>query len=313
MVSNNYELSLNYRADIQGLRAIAIMLVVLAHAKVPGFSGGFVGVDVFFVLSGYLITGLLVSEYESKGSIQLAVFYARRLKRLLPALLVMLVIVVLMAFLLLSKQETVELISSVIYAATWTSNINFSLFTVDYFSELKARDLFLHTWSLGLEEQFYLVWPILILFMYKKINFPFDKNDKRRQLAWMLGGLFVSSFILSLYWLKYNPLWAFYMMPSRIWQFALGASVFVWCYKFDNKFAGNVSYGFWKTRIFAISVLGLVLIFGSAFLLHPRLAYPGTWAMLPSIGTALVIAGGQKNIHNGTGLFIVSSRFDLDW
>lgn len=134
-----------YRRDIQSLRAIAIMLVVSAHAGIPAFSGGFVGLDLFFVLSGYLITGLLVREYESNGTIRLAGFFARRLKRLLPALFMMLSLIVLIAPVLLSSHEAREQSASVIYAVTWTSNLFFAFSNLDYFSGLQARDLFLHT------------------------------------------------------------------------------------------------------------------------------------------------------------------------
>lgn len=289
-----------YRSDIQGLRAIAIVLVLLAHAKIPGFSGGFVGVDIFFVLSGYLITGLLINEYEVNGSIHLAAFYARRLKRLLPALLVMLVIVVSATLLLLSKQEALEQSASVIYAATWTSNIYYALSTVDYFSELKTRDLFLHTWSLGLEEQFYLLWPVLILLAFAKLNILDGRNSKRTQLLWTFALLFISSLVLSLYLIVAHPLWAFYMMPSRIWQFALGAYVFVWSRKLKEGVGETPLLGFLVVRGNSFAVMGLGLIIGSAILLHPLLSYPGLWAMLPSVGAALVIAGGHQKINIGT-------------
>lgn len=152
-----------YRPDLQGLRAIAIALVVFAHAGVKWLAGGFIGVDVFFVLSGYLITGLLIREYEQSGRILLARFYARRLKRLLPALVVMLVLTAVLTLRLLSNLEIRAQLASAPFAATWSSNLYFAWTTHDYFDELAARDLFLHTWSLGVEEQFYLIWPLLLL------------------------------------------------------------------------------------------------------------------------------------------------------
>ena len=154
---------LSYRPDIQGLRAVAILLVVLAHAGIPAFSGGFVGVDVFFVLSGYLISGLLIQEYEANGNIRLVAFIGRRLKRLLPALLAMLCIVIVAASALLSAYQVEQQSASIVYAATWTSNIYFAVTTFDYFSTPQSQDLFLHTWSLGVEEQFYIFWPLLLL------------------------------------------------------------------------------------------------------------------------------------------------------
>ena len=289
---------LKYRADLQGLRAVAITLVVLAHAGMPGFSGGFVGVDIFFVLSGYLITGLLIREYLSSGRIGLLAFIARRLRRLLPALLAMLILVMLMGSVLLSSHEFAEQTASVGYASMWMSNLFFAFTTFDYFSELHFRDLFLHTWSLGVEEQYYLFWPalsILILYFAKQHSFLWDI---RRFLLFSFGVLFACSFALSLYWSSTTPLWAFYLMPSRIWQFALGAAVFVW-FEVDyqpSKVASDAKLSFW-TREYGAA--GMLLIIGSAVFLHPGMVYPGIWALLPSVGAAMVIIAGEHSNHGG--------------
>ena len=195
--------TLTFRPDLQGLRAVAIILVVLAHAGVTFLPGGFVGVDVFFVLSGYLITGLLIQEYIDTGRIELLPFMARRLKRLLPALFFMLCIVVTSSLVLLSNYEATQQTTSLKFAATWTSNLFFSLSTIDYFAELKSKDLFLHTWSLGVEEQFYLVWPVLILFAFTLLKqLQIGSANRRTQLLTILGVLFLASFGLSWYWLK---------------------------------------------------------------------------------------------------------------
>jgi peptidoglycan/LPS O-acetylase OafA/YrhL len=295
--------TLSYRPDIQGLRAIAITLVVLAHAGVSAFPGGFVGVDVFFVLSGYLITGLLVREHASTGRIRLAAFIARRLKRLLPALLVMLVLVILIATALLSHYEVREQSASMVYAATWTSNLFFALSTLDYFSELQTRDLFLHTWSLGVEEQFYVIWPLLLLVTLAVLTRTLGRDGHHRQLIMVLGLLFAGSLVLSLYWAATLPLWSFYLMPSRIWQFALGAVVFAWFHG-RSRVSGDISAPD-SSRLWskASGVIGLFLIIGSALLLHPNLTYPGFWALIPSAGAALVIAAGHQSESrsNGTG------------
>lgn len=162
--------AISFRQDIQGMRAIAVAIVALAHAGVPGFSGGFVGVDVFFVISGYLITGLLVSERMDTGRVLYGRFLARRLRRLLPALVVMLVIVQLVSRSLLSSYEALMQTGSLINAATWTSNLYFNLAEFNYFATLQAKDLYLHTWSLGVEEQFYLVWPWLVILAFTLIG-----------------------------------------------------------------------------------------------------------------------------------------------
>jgi peptidoglycan/LPS O-acetylase OafA/YrhL len=157
MGANNDEYRLGYRGDIEGLRAIAILLVVGAHAGVPWLRGGFVGVDVFFVLSGFLITGLLVQEITRTGRLGFADFYIRRLRRLLPALMVMLIGTSLLASLLLAPIGQLSQASAGATAAVWMSNIHFALGRLDYFSPGTETNMYLHTWSLGVEEQFYLI------------------------------------------------------------------------------------------------------------------------------------------------------------
>lgn len=146
----------HYRPELQGLRALAVTLVVLEHAGVRWLPGGFVGVDVFFVLSGYLITGVLVREHAATGRIAYGAFLARRLRRLGPGLAVMLVMTALAAGVLLTPAELVRRTASLPYAAAWVSNFWFALADKDYFAPAAGVDLFLHTWSLGVEEQFYL-------------------------------------------------------------------------------------------------------------------------------------------------------------
>ena len=282
--------SLGHRADLQGLRGIAIVLVVLAHAGVPGLAGGFVGVDVFFVLSGYLISGLLLREHHATGRIRLAAFVARRLRRLLPALLVMLVSVACLAAILLSAHEFSVQTASAAYAATWTSNLYFAFTEFDYFNELHLRDLFLHTWSLGVEEQFYLAWPVVLLALFAmQGNRPGPTYD-RGPLLPGLAVLFLASFGLSQYWTANAATWAFYLMPSRIWQFALGAMIFCWTDPPGRP--ATVRMGRLHAWSGPLGFAGLGLIVGSALLFDPRMAYPGVAATLPSLGAALVIAAG---------------------
>ena len=155
----------DYRIDLQGLRAIAVILVILAHAGSTAFSGGFVGVDVFFVLSGYLITRMLLKEHLDTRRIDFVSFIAKRLKRLLPALGLMIVTTVAVASIVLTNYELRQQTASAIYAAAWISNLFFAFSKIDYFQDLRNSDLFLHTWSLGVEEQFYLLWPLLIFLL----------------------------------------------------------------------------------------------------------------------------------------------------
>ena len=277
-------LILPHRADLQGLRAIAILLVVLAHAGVPQLAGGFIGVDVFFVLSGYLITGLLLREIEQSGHIDFVRFYGRRMQRLLPAMVVMLGVVFSMTFWLLSEEEAHAQLASAPFATTWTSNLYYAFTRFDYFDELATRDLFIHTWSLGVEEQFYLFWPVLLLAIIRV--------GHTRQTAKLygigLGVLFLVSFAASFYWTVSNAQFGFYMMPSRIWQFALGGAIHITLASTLLNLRVN------GTAAWIALGTGSLLIIGSAFFLHPNLAYPGAWALLPSFGTALVIVAGHN-------------------
>jgi len=190
---------LTFRRDLQGLRAIAILLVILAHTNLGILPGGFIGVDVFFVLSGYLITGLLLLELEQSGRIAFTRFYSRRLKRLLPALIFMLSISSGVAIWLLSGVEARAQLSSSPFAATWTSNLYFAFTTIDYFDELMSKDLFLHTWSLGVEEQFYLLWPVILLILFRAGRLQSGDRQYEMKLMFLgLGIVLVASLMLSL-------------------------------------------------------------------------------------------------------------------
>src|SRR5262252_318587 len=155
--------SKGFRPDIEGLRAIAILLVVAYHADVPGFSGGFIGVDVFFVLSGYLITGLLVREIERTGTLDLPRFYARRARRLLPAMTLMLLCTMIASAVIHSPMEQRGFTSSATATASYMSNLYFMVNTFQYGGLAADLNPLLHTWSLSVEEQFYLVWPLFVM------------------------------------------------------------------------------------------------------------------------------------------------------
>lgn len=160
---------LKFRPDIQGLRALAIFFVVFCHVDLPGFSGGFIGVDIFFVLSGYLITGLLIKEIQATNKINFLQFYSRRFKRLLPALMTVIMATALLAYFVLAPFEQAPQIQASFSVPFWVSNFYFSFSDFNYFAPEADSNLFLHTWSLAVEEQFYLVWPLLIFtFLLKK-------------------------------------------------------------------------------------------------------------------------------------------------
>lgn len=283
-----------FRQDLQGLRGIAILLVILDHTELDFVRGGFVGVDVFFVLSGYFISGLLLSEIEQNSHIAFMRFYARRLKRLLPALIAMLVVSFGIAIYFLSGTEARTQLASLPFALTWTSNLYFAFKAVDYFDELANRDLFLHTWSLGVEEQFYLIWPVFLSFLFWSSKA--QRKASQGIFSLILLGLFIAFFAslaVSLYWTNNQPHAAFYLMPSRIWQLSLGAIIY---YILSKDLAQNnrLSQLFNGSYSLLTSITGSILIIGSAITLHPSIGYPGLWALVPSLGATLIIIAGHS-------------------
>jgi peptidoglycan/LPS O-acetylase OafA/YrhL len=290
---------MNYRLDIQGVRALAILMVVISHAKLGIFPGGFVGVDVFFVLSGYLITGLLFCEYTNTKQIKYFTFIAKRLRRLLPSLMAMVCLVVISSRVILSSSEIIAQMGSATYAVSWLSNFYFAFSNFDYFSELQIRDLFLHTWSLGVEEQFYLVWPVFVWFILAINNNKNITTSLFNVQNITLIILFVLSFCLSFFWLVNEPIWAYYLMPSRVWQFALGAAVCL-CFKRRGvsviPVLAKLQPGLW--------LIGLSALIISAIFITPEMQYPGYLALVPSIGTALLLMSNTE----GLGYRLLSSK-----
>jgi len=306
MSANEYRLG--YRGDIEGLRAVAILLVVAAHAGVPWLAGGFVGVDVFFVLSGFLITGLLVQEITSTGRLQLIDFYVRRLRRLLPALLVMLVVVSLLATLLLAPAAQRDQASAAAMAAVWLSNIHFAFAGLDYFAAGTETNLFLHTWSLGVEEQFYLIWPILLVGL---LNFRRDAGRGVERLGRAMLLIIVLSLAACIVLIRMAPPLAFYMMPLRAWQFSAGALVWLYFKGPMNERAdtSRLSRPWMLSR--PLGWLGLAMIVAAGLLFNANMAYPGFYAVLPTLGAMLVIAAGTQSDRAGVVRYL--SWRPLQW
>ncbi|MEW9571150.1 acyltransferase family protein [Rhodanobacter sp. Si-c] len=301
-----HEYRLGYRADLEGLRAVAILLVVAVHAGVPWLRGGFVGVDVFFVLSGFLITGLLVQEVSGTGRLRFAEFYVRRLRRLMPALLLMLLVVGVLAALLLAPAEQREQSSAAAMAALWLSNVHFAFARLDYFAPGTETNLFLHTWSLGVEEQFYLIWPALLVWL---LGHDGERGIARLKVG-MLAVLLAS--LATCVLLTYKaPQLAFYMMPMRAWQFAAGA--LVWLFFKAPKAPTDSSLG--RNRpgwLHAAGWLGLVLIALAGTLFSAYIPYPGAYALLPTLGAAGVVAAGCVATQP-TGVSRLLSWRPLQW
>lgn len=293
---------LGYRADLEGLRAIAILLVVAVHASVPALGGGFVGVDVFFVLSGFLITGLIVHEADTTRAFRFVTFYVRRLRRLMPALLLMVLVVSIVAAFLLAPSVQREQSTAAATSVLWISNIHFALADLGYFSSSAKTNLFLHTWSLGVEEQFYLLWPALLIWLLR----PSGARGRARLKLGMLVVAVVS--LVSCIYLTYvTPRLAFYMMPLRAWQFAAGALVWLY-FKEPTHTASKIH----PRVLLAAGWIGLGLIAAAAFYLREAMPYPGAWALLPTLGAMGIIAAGCTSA-TAVGVSRVLSWHPLQW
>lgn len=273
---------MSYRPDIEGLRALAILLVVASHAGIPGFSGGYIGVDIFFVLSGFLITGLLVQERLETGRLDFFGFYARRFRRLLPALLLVLAICGWLGWQLLPPRDQIMHAAAGAAAAAWISNMYFAFSQVGYFEPGAEANLFLHTWSLAVEEQFYLVWPILIMLVSAGTT---STESIRRRLLVVMAITAVTSLVLELLTMQRSAIHAFYLMPMRAWEFALGALVHLGARQAEQTQAPHAG-------VFASA--GLALIIVALLVLDESVPYPGAWALLPAAGAALLLWAGSR-------------------
>jgi peptidoglycan/LPS O-acetylase OafA/YrhL len=268
-----------FRPDLEGLRAVAVMLVVAYHAKVPGFDGGFVGVDVFFVLSGFLITGLLLRELRRSGTISLPAFYARRARRLLPAALLVLLVTILAAVVVLPPLQVGDLGGDVAAAALYVSNLRFAFQATDYLQASQAPSPVLHYWSLGVEEQFYVFWPAIVLLVAR------GAARVGGRVAVTAIGVSIASLMLAIWLTGANEPWAFFSLPARAWELGLGAILAV----------GARRLAAIPLRLAAgLGVAGLGLVILSGMILSVDVPFPGTAALLPTVGSGLVIMAGLR-------------------
>ena len=264
-----------YRRDIDGLRAFAVLPVVLAHAGVPGFAGGFVGVDVFFVISGYLITGILLREIRD-GRFSLATFYERRARRILPALFSVLLVCIAVGWFVLPPDMFKELAQSVLATVFFVSNIRFWESTGDYFGTAAEWEPLLHTWSLSVEEQFYLAFPLLLCLL------------AGRHRNWLLGtvaGISGLSFAASIWATSAQPFANYFLTPFRVWELGLGALLALGA-------APSVRHR--GAREF-VATAGLAMILASVFLYDSSTPFPGLAALLPCVGAAAIIWAGAQS------------------
>jgi len=256
-----------HRDEIDGLRALSIIAVLLFHFDL-GLPGGFVGVDLFFVISGYLITSLILRDVD-KGRFKILEFWDRRVRRILPALSVMVLFSLLVGWKLFLPLDFKELAQSAVAQAALVSNVYF-LRESDYFGSAAELKPLLHTWSLALEEQFYLLWPFLLVFLSR-----FTRKTVFQTIAW----LSVASFGLSVYLSNNHPLANFYLLPTRAWELMVGALIVFMPAKVKCPLALRESLG-WA---------GILAILASAFLYDNTTRFPGLAALAPCIGAGLII------------------------
>nr|WP_255396633.1 acyltransferase family protein [Mycobacterium sp. E3198] len=282
---------------MEGLRAIAVVAVVLFHAEIPGVGGGFVGVDVFFVISGFLITGLLWREASRTGTVRLASFYGARARRLLPASATVGVVIMVGAAALVPALLSRGIIEDGIASALYVSNYRFMLQGVEYLATNMPPSPFQHYWSLGVEEQFYLVWPALIIVTAWLIRRARRRGGDRaasseRPYLVVLAVVAVASFAVSLLATRLAPPVAFFSLPTRAWELAVGGLVALTAVQWRRLPPLPAAIAGWG---------GLALILLACVRLGRSTPYPGTAALLPVLGAALVIAAGCAAPSRGCG------------
>ncbi|WP_324644137.1 acyltransferase family protein [Pseudarthrobacter sp. LT1] len=284
----------NFRADIQGLRMIAVVAVVLDHL-VGWPSGGFVGVDVFFVISGFLITGLLLREHDRTGTISFTGFYRNRIRRIAPAATLVLAVTVLGAWLLFNQARFQSTLGDSIWGFFFAANWHFAAAGTDYFQASGPVSPLQHYWSLAVEEQFYFVWPWLMLLIFVLVGrrAEADKVRARRAAAAVLIVVCAASFAWAMWETANNPTWAYFSTFSRAWELGVGALIAVFSPSFRT-----ISYTVRKIMSYA----GLAGILVSLFVVSGESAFPAPWAALPVLATAAVIIAGTGDHSAAPGL-----------
>lgn len=262
------------------MRAVAVLLVVIFHAFPELNGGGFVGVDVFFVISGFLITSIIINDLN-RERFSFRRFYARRIKRIYPSLLVVLTSCYLAGWYLLLPNEFANLGKHIAGGAGFVANLVLWRESGYFDIETELKPL-LHLWSLGVEEQFYFIWPLVLYLAFRQ----------HLKLRYVLPAIFILSFAINIYELHHDPVGDFYLPQTRFWELLTGAII---AYGSTPKW-----HSFWQLHklstwlLHTIAALGLVLLAIAVVLLNKHSAFPGWWAWLPTLGAALIIAAGQK-------------------
>lgn len=267
---------MKYREDIDGLRSIAVLLVVLHHAGVHLISGGYVGVDVFFVISGYLITGIIYQKLL-KGNFSFSDFYIRRIRRLMPALFGMIFVTTALGLLFLFPSDLQRFSNSLLWVSFYLGNFFFWREHGGYFAENTQEAPLLHTWSLAVEEQYYLIWPVYVILGIRLLGF---RNFGILTLLGLFAAIYVSE------WATQNTIGAaYYLLPTRFFELMIGSMLALYWDKLPKPVAALHH---------VLSLTGLALIVYGAFALTAASAFPGYNALYPSVGSALLLYSGRE-------------------
>lgn len=281
--------SRGFRLDIQGVRGFALVLVLACHAELPGAAGGYVGLDIFFVLSGFLITGLILTELRRRGSVSIAGFYARRAKRLLPLAVTVLVVTMVGSAVLLSPLRSHEVAGDVLAAALYFVNWHMIAESVDYFAFSESLSSPVqHYWSLSVEEQFYLLWPVLLGTGAALARWRLW--SMRATIAALIVPLGVVSLLYSLQFTPTDPRAAYFSSLTRVWELALGGVL-----------ALALPAGLRLPRAAAALLAGggLAVLIATSVAFGPETPYPGWRALLPTLATAAIIVAGSASVVCG--------------
>ena len=286
-----------FRPEIQGLRGLAVAFVVIFHIWPAALPGGYVGVDIFFVISGFLITGLLTRMALSEGGISLVGFYTRRVRRLLPAAIVTLLVTLAGTLLFVSDAWWEETAKQVMASALYVQNWRLAGQAVDYLGAEDAPSPVQHFWSLSIEEQFYIAWPVLMigaLWWARRRGY-----SPVQMLAFVLGVILAGSLAVSVALTRSDPAWAYFVTHTRIWELALGGLLALVLDRFQ--LSGSV-----RT---AMAAAGISAALVSAMLFSRSTDFPGFKALLPTLGAALIIAAGGIRIGRFRGLDVAALRY----
>jgi len=290
-----YGSGVKFRNDIQGLRAVAVLLVILAHVGIPGFDGGWIGVDVFFVISGFLITGLLSKEYGETRNVSFSQFYLRRAKRILPAAIVTILVVVVAGELLLNSIRASGIRTDAFWSLGFSANINLIRQSTDYFADGQAVSPLQHFWSLAVEEQFYLFWPGIFLLVARQQGLAIRKTwiTENKRIIVTAGLISALSLLWSISYTASNPSSAYFSTLTRIWELGFGALLSVLTPRLNvglNRVLPEKNL-----RIRAIASWGglMAILVGACLVIKPGDPFPGWLALVPVLGAVSLIFGGQ--------------------